>query len=188
MKKIFVIVLLLILLSGYWISFNKFGNQEKTTTNKPVSTILTTRPRLQDDFYEYINYEYLSKDQLGEDEIAHYNSDCTEKIEEEKEIIINELLSNNNAVGIKINNFYNSYMENTEENSINELKQYIDKINNSQNIEEFVENAIDVNYDLSTDILISPNVLFNPKGESEKYFGFDLITYDWDNTISYYTR
>ena len=187
MKKIFVIVLLLILLSGYWISFNKLGNQEKTTTNQPVSTVLTTRPRLQDDFYEYINYEYLSKDQLGEDEIAHYNSDCTEKIEEEKEIIINELLSNNNAVGIKINNFYNSYMENTEENSINELKQYIDKINNSQNIEEFVENAIDVNYELSTDILISPNVLFNPKGESEKYFGFDLITYDWDNTISYYT-
>ena len=52
MKKIFVIVLLLILLSGYWISFNKLGNQEKTTTNQPVSTVLTTRPRLQDDFYE----------------------------------------------------------------------------------------------------------------------------------------
>ena len=32
----------------------------------------------------------------------------------------------------------------------------------------FVENVIDVNYELSTDILISPNVLFNPKGESEK--------------------
>lgn len=187
MKKIFVIVVLLILLSGYWISFNRFGNKETTITNQPVSTVLTTRPRLQDDFYEYINYEYLNKNQLGEDEIAHYNSDCTEKIEKEKEIIIDELLSNNNAVGIKINNFYYSYMENAEENSINELKQYIDKINNSQNIEEFVENAIDVNYELSTDILISPNVLFNPKGESEKYFGFDLITYDWDNTVGYYT-
>lgn len=187
MKKIFVIVVLLILLSGYWISFNRFGNKETTITNQPVSTVLTTRPRLQDDFYEYINYEYLNKNQLGEDEIAHYNSDCTKKIEKEKEIIIDELLSNNNAVGIKINNFYYSYMENAEENSINELKQYIDKINNSQNIEEFVENAIDVNYELSTDILISPNVLFNPKGESEKYFGFDLITYDWDNTVGYYT-
>jgi len=187
MKKIFVIVLLLILLSGYWISFNKFGNQELTTTNKPVSTLLSSRPRLQDDFYEYINYEYLSKDQLGEKEIFHYNNDYTEKIEEEKAIIINELLSHNNNIGIKINNFYDSYLENTEEKSINELKKYIDKMNNSQNIEEFVNNAIDVNYELSTDILISPNILFNPKGESEKYFGLDLITYDWDNTISYYT-
>ena len=71
MKKIFVIVLLLILLGCYWMSFNKFGNQEKTKTNQPVSTLLTTRPRLEDDFYEYINYEYLSKDQLGEDEIAN---------------------------------------------------------------------------------------------------------------------
>ena len=62
MKKIIGIVLLLILLSGYWISFNKLGNQEQTTINQPVSTLITTRPRLQDDFYEYVNYEYLSKD------------------------------------------------------------------------------------------------------------------------------
>jgi len=186
-RKILIIILLLILLIGYYISFNKFGNQEKTIVNQPVSTVLNSRPRLEDDFYEYINYEYLSNDKLGEEEIVHYATDYTEKIEDEKKTIINDLLMNNDSIAIKMNNFYNSYKENTEEKAINELKKYIDQINNSKNIREYVENAIDVNYKLSTDILISPNVLFNPKGESEKYFGLDLITYDWDNTISYYT-
>ena len=186
-KRIFGIVLLLILLSMYWISFNIFGNKEKTIVNQPITTTITTRPRLEDDFYEYINYDYLSEDKLGEDEIVNYATDQTERIEEEKEIIIDELLTNKGTIGTKIKNFYNSYTNNTEEKSIRELKKYIDKMNNSQNIEEFVKNAIDVNYELSTDILISPNILFNPKGESEKYFGLDLITYDWDNTISYYT-
>ena len=60
-------------------------------------------------------------------------------------------------------------------------------MNSSQNIEEFVNNAIDENYKLSTDILLSPCILFNPQGESEKYFGLDLITYDWDNQQSFYT-
>jgi len=186
-RKILIIILLLILLIGYYISFNKFGNQEKTIVNQPVSTVLNSRPRLEDDFYEYINYEYLSNDKLGEEEIVHYATDYTEKIEDEKKTIINDLLMNNDSIAIKMNNFYNSYKENTEEKAINELKKYIDQINNSKNIREYVENAIDVNYKLSTDILITPNVLFNPKGESEKYFGLDLITYDWDNTISYYT-
>ena len=184
-RKIFLIVIILILLGVYLISFNSYGNKELTKVNSPVSTILTTRPRLEDDFYDYINYEYLSKDKLDDDEIADYATDRTEKIEDEKNLIIDELLSSNNS--IEINYLYKSYMDNTEEKAIRELNKYIDKMNNSSNIEEFVRNSIDVNYELSTDILFSPNVLYNFKGESKKYFGLDLITYDWDNKIGYYT-
>lgn len=186
-KKVFLIMILLILLSVYLISFNYYGNKEKTKVNSPVSTILTSRPRLEDDFYDYINYEYLSKDKLNDDEIANYATVRAEKIENEKKIIIDELLSSNSAIGKKVNYLYKSYMNNTEEKSIKELNKYIDKINSSNNIEEFVKNSIDVNYELSTDILFSPNVLYNFKGESKKYFGLDLITYDWDNNIGYYT-
>lgn len=186
-KRILGIIVLIVILSMYWISFNIFGNKEKTIVNQPVSTTLTTCPRLEDDFYEYINFEYLSENKLGEDEIGKFATDQTEKIEEEKEIIIDELLTNKSAIGTKIKNFYNSYLENTEEKAIRELKKYINKMNNSQSIDEFVKNAIDVNYELSTDILFSPNVLFNPEGESEKYFGLNLITYDWDNTLDYYS-
>jgi len=82
--------------------------------------------------------------------------------------------------------FYTSYMQNTKDSSLKELNFYIDKINNSKNIEEFFENSLDINYELSTDILVSPNILFNPKGRSEKYFGLDLITYDMDNKLGYY--
>ena len=186
-RKLFLIVILLILLGVYLISFNSYGNKEVTKVNSPVSTILTTRPRLEDDFYDYINYDYLSKDKLNDDEIVDYATDRTEKIEDEKDLIIDELLTSNSAIGTKINYLYKSYMDNTEEKAIRELNKYIDKMNNSNNIEEFVNNAIDINYKLSTDILFSPNVLYNFKGESKKYFGLDLITYDWDNNIGYYT-
>lgn len=186
-RKIFLIVIILILLGVYLISFNSYGNKELTKVNSPVSTILTTRPRLEDDFYDYINYDYLSKDKLNDDEIVDYATDRTEKIEDEKDLIIDELLTSNSAIGTKINYLYKSYMDNTEEKAIRELNKYIDKMNDSNNIEEFVNNAIDINYKLSTDILFSPNVLYNFKGESKKYFGLDLITYDWDNNIGYYT-
>ncbi len=186
-KKLLLIIMLLILIGVYLISYKYFGNKEITKVNSPVSTVLTSCPRLEDDFYDYINYDYLSTDKLNEDEISHYAIDRTEKIEDEKDIIINELLANNNDIGNKISSLYKSYMDNTEEKSIKELNKYIDKMTKSNNIEEFVNNAIDVNYELSTDILFSPNVLYNFRGESKKYFGLDLITYDWDNTIAYYT-
>lgn len=186
-KKIFLIILLVTILIIYLISFNIFGNKEKTLVGESLSNVITTRPRLEDDFYDYINYEYLSKDNLGEDEISNYSTDKTEKIEEEKKIIIDELLTSKGTIETKIKNFYDSFTNRTEEDSIKELKKYIDKMNSSQNIEEFVNNAIDVNYKLSTDILLSPCILFNPQGESEKYFGLDLITYDWDNQQSFYT-
>lgn len=186
-RKLFFIVILLILLGVYLISFNSYGNKELTKVNSPVSTILTTRPRLEDDFYDYINYDYLSKDKLNDDEIADYATDRTEKIEDEKDLIIDDLLTSNSVIGTKINYLYKSYMDNTEEKAIRELNKYIDKMNNSSSIEEFVKNSIEVNNELSTDILFSPNVLYNFKGESKKYFGLDLITYDWDNKIGYYT-
>lgn len=186
-KRIFLVILLTIILSIYLISFNIFGNKEKTTVNQPESTTMSERPRLEDDFYQYINYEYLSKNNLEDDEITNYATDQTEKIEEEKKVIIDELLTEKSVIGTKMRNFYNSFTNSTEEKAIRELKKYIDKVKSSQNIDEFVNNAIDVNYQLSTDILFSPNILFNPKGESEKHFGLDLITYDWDNKLGIYT-
>ena len=124
---------------------------------------------------------------MNDDEIADYATDRTEKIEDEKDLIIDDLLTSNSVIGTKINYLYKSYMDNTEEKAIRELNKYIDKMNNSSNIEEFVKNSIEVNNELSTDILFSPNVLYNFKGESKRYFGLDLITYDWDNKIGYYT-
>lgn len=186
-KKILLVVIIVLLLGGYLISFKFYGNKDVTKVNSPIISTLTTKPRLEDDFYDYTNYEYLSKDNLKDDEIVNYWADRTEKIEDEKKAIINELLKKNSDIGAKMNYLYNSYMSNSEEESIKELQNYIDKMNNSTNIEEFIKNSIDVNYELSTDILFSANVLYNFKGDSTKYFGFDLITYDWDNKLAYYT-
>lgn len=185
-KSIFLIILLAIILCIYLISFNIFGNKEKTKVNQNESNWISEQPRLEDNFYQHVNYEYLNKNYLEDDKITDYATNQTEKIEEEKKIIIDELLTDKSAIGTKIRNFYNSFTNSTEEKSISELKKYIDKINNSQNISKFVNNAIDINYQLSTDILFSPDILFDPEGESEKYFGLNLITYDWDNTSGFY--
>ena len=176
-KKILFIVILFSFVGVYLISFKAFGNKEYTKANFPVSTTLTSCPRLEDDFYDYINYDYLSKDMLNENEISNFASDRTKKIEDEKKIIIDKLLTNNNSIGTKINNLYKSYMDNTEENAIRELKIYIDKIKASRNIEEFINNSIDINYDLSTDILFSPNVLYNFKGEKPVINMYNLKSY-----------
>lgn len=187
MKKVLFIAILLILIGTYIFSFKIFGNKEKTVINAPISTVLTTRPRLEDDFYDYINYEYLANDKLNTDNTSDFEIDMSEQIDNEKEKIIEELLEKNNSISNKIKYLYKSYMENNEDKSLQVLKEYINKINNSKNIEEYVKNSIETNYELTTDILVSPNILYNYKGESKKYLGLDLITYDWDNILAYYS-
>ncbi len=186
-RNIFLIAVLILLLVAYLISFNYYGNKERTLVNTTISTTLTNRPRLEDDFYDYINYDYLSEDKLKDEEISHINIDKTKKIDEEKEKIIKELIAENNDIGVKINNLYNSYLNNTEEEAIMEINKYIDRMNSSNNIQEFVKNSFETNYELGIDLLLNPNVLYNYKGNSKKYFGLDFFTYDWNNIIGIYS-
>ena len=78
------------------ISVFVFGNREKTIVNKPVSSVLTSKPRLEDDFYDYVNYQYLSSNQINDEEKYWYFTltDSENKIKDEKKEIIKSILNN----------------------------------------------------------------------------------------------
>jgi putative endopeptidase len=189
MKKYRIVILsviCIIILVAFTISFKYFGNKEVTKVEDSLGLTLEECPRLEDDFYSNINFDYLSQNVLADDENIDYFSDRTEEIEDEKEKIISELLEEKSSIGTKVSRLYESYENATAEETLSVLNNYIEKINSASNIEEFVENVILVNYELGTDILYSPNVLQNQYGENTKYFGFDFVTYDFDNLFGFY--
>lgn len=195
-KLVNLFIILGIVTILYIISIFIFGNKEKTLVNNPISSVLTSQPRLEDDFYDYVNYKYLSTDQLAENEV-YWNLNITEagkKIKEEKKEIINEILDkcgtyNNNSINNKICIFYNSYKESKNSNKVKEeLDKYIDLINSSQNIEQYLNNIYKLDYDLSMDIVINPSINFVPSNLKQPYFTLDFLTYDYNlNASEIYT-
>ena len=195
-KLVNLFIILGIVTILYIISIFIFGNKEKTLVNNPISSVLTSQPRLEDDFYDYVNYKYLSTDQLAGNEV-YWNLNITEagkKIKEEKKEIINEILDkcgtyNNNSINNKICIFYNSYKESKNSNKVKEeLDKYIDLINSSQNIEQYLNNIYKLDYDLSMDIVINPSINFVPSNLKQPYFTLDFLTYDYNlNASEIYT-
>ena len=83
-KNIFIASLALIIII-YFISILIFGNKNVTLINQPYDNLLKKQPRLQDDYYDNINYKYLSKNKLKEDEEFWYYmyNDASESIKKE---------------------------------------------------------------------------------------------------------
>ena len=61
-------------------------NKEEIIKNNPHSIELKTQPRLEDDFYDNINFELLKTNNIPKDEYIWYYfySDASKQIEEEK--------------------------------------------------------------------------------------------------------
>ena len=66
-KRTYLIGSLVLVVLIYFVCLLAFGTKNYTEVNKPVSEVLTKQPRLEDDFYDNINYKYLSQNQLEED-------------------------------------------------------------------------------------------------------------------------
>lgn len=172
----------------YTLSVFTFGNKINTKINQTESSILTSKPRLEDDFYDNINYKYLNKKEYDdkEEQWGLFYTKGTKAIEKEKKEIIDNILKNCNTYGD--NNIYKKIclykesFDNKKEESIkNKLNSYISKINSSSNINDLFNNIIEINKELSLDILISPTVEINYQGESQPYFTMSLISFD-DNS------
>lgn len=185
-KKLLILIILVTLLVSYFIYLNIFGNKIRTKVNNLTPVALTNQPRLEDDFYNSINYQFLNKSNIEKDEYYwHYIYNVSnKKIDEEKKYIIDDILSkcnsyNENSNYKKICNFYNSYNTSSENTLKNELNKYIELINNSNTIEEYIKNAININYNLSIDILVNPKINSEINGSSKPFFTLDIISYDY---------
>ena len=192
-KRIYLICSLTLAVVIYCICLLCFGNHDKTILNNPVSDILENQTRLQDDFYDYTNYKYLSTNQLGEGENAwdYMFSDPSKKIDEEKKTIIDNILSNCDhytagSVNDKICTVYYSYKNSQEETARSEIDYYIDLINNTSNIDEYVSTILRINKELSIGLLINPTINFVPTNLKQPYFTLDVIDYDYNIIKSEY--
>ena len=115
-KKTYLICSLTLIVFIYFISLLVFGTKDYTIINKPVRDVLTKQPKLEDDYYNNMNYKYLSKNQLKDDEAVWYYmyTDSQKAIDDEKIKIIDDILNNcdkhaTGSVNEKICLFYKSY-------------------------------------------------------------------------------
>lgn len=182
-KKYICIVLSVLVI--YTSSIFIFGKKNKTVVDNPYSSILKEKPRLQDDYYDFINYDQLSIDHLGEDKESWFSLiDAYNQIKIEKQTIIDEILDKcdeykNDNNKIKVCNFYSSYKNKKDEAfSKAELNLYIKKINDSQNIEDFIKNVLEVDKSLSLGILINQTLNSKPSDIKKFYYTLDIIGID----------
>lgn len=186
-KRTYLIGSLVLVVLIYFVCLLAFGTKNYTEVNKPVSDVLTKQPRLEDDFHDNINYKYLSENQLGDDEFVWYYmySKSSELIKEEKIKIIDDILNNCDkhpagSVNEKICLFYNSYnVKDKDKAAKKELKYYIDLINNTKNINDYMNAVLTVNKELSIGIVVNPTINFQPTNLKQPYFTLDNIYYDY---------
>ena len=187
-KRTYLIGSLVLVVIIYFVCLLAFGTKNYTEVNKPVSDVLTEQPRLEDDFHDNINYKYLSENQLDEDEAVWYYmySDAAELIKEEKIKIIDDILENCDkhtpgSVNEKICLFYKSYnAKDKDKTAKKELKYYIDLINNTKNINDYMNAVLTVNKELSIGLVVNPTINFQPTNLKQPYFTLDNFYYDYE--------
>lgn len=195
-KRTYLIGSLILVVFIYLISLLVFGTKDYTIVNKPVNDLLKKQPRLEDDFYDSINYEYLSTNKIKEDEYSWYYmyTDNAELIKKEKIKIIDEILNNCDkhvagSVNEKICLYYKSYnLKDNDGASIKELNYYIDLINKTTNTKEYLDAVLTVNKELSVGIIVEPSINFQPTNLKQPYFSLNNIYYDsYVNKSEYYS-
>ena len=94
-NKVLLIILSIALVIAYILFANIYGNHFKTKVNDPTVIELKERPRLEDNYYNYVNYELLKTNNIKEDEEtwSTLSTEPTEKIEAAKHNAIKEILS-----------------------------------------------------------------------------------------------
>ena len=181
---VYLVITAVILVLTYFSCLLIFGNAPRTVVNRPTPIALTEKPRLEDNYYDNINYDQLSQIRIkdNEDVWLYAYDDTYDKIEKEKKEIIDEILHNCDKKDSykKICNFYSSYKNANEDNLRNELKKYIDRINNTQNINDFFKESVLIGKDLSLDILVNPTIGSEYLGQSKPYFNLAELSYDYD--------
>ncbi len=153
------IVLLIIIILGILLvgsgTYLYLGKDNKEETKKEEQA-----PRLEDDFYESINYETLKNAKIPSDssEWSHFY-EVSKKIEERVDTLTEEILADPNYKNPDIDAFielFNDY-ETRNKLGISELKPYLDKVDNAKTIEELNKVLVELDKDLD----VSPIVTYS---------------------------
>ena len=111
-----------------------------------------------DDYYEYINKETLKDKEDG----WSYINDINDEISKDTSNIVKEIVNNpSNNEEKNIKEFYNEYLDidTRNKNGIKDLKPYLNRVNKTTNIKEFINEAIKLEKDLGIEILMSKSIM-----------------------------
>lgn len=144
---------------------------------------------LKDDYYDYINKDLLKEEKIKEGEYTWSTfSDAQDKVDKETDEIITKLISNN--ANSNLNIIYNQLLDTTTRNNngLSSLKKYLDKIDSSSNIQEFINNAIYIENNLNIDIFTNIKVDSDFKDTTQNIIYFYPITFDFGTSADYYVN
>ncbi len=135
---------------------------------------------LINDYYTYINKELFDNEEIALGEVGWSKfSLAQEKVDDEIEEIVKELV--NSKSNSDINVLYNNYLNISSRDKVGlgVLDSYIKLIDNSKNINEFINNAIKVENDLYIDIFTLSTVAPDFKDTSKNIVYFYPVTFDF---------
>lgn len=139
-----------------------------------------------DNYYEYINKETIKDKEDG----WSYIDDINKEISNDANNIVKEIINNPTTNEEKnIKEFYNEYLniEFRNKNGLKDLELYIDKINKTTNINDFITEAIKLEKELSIELLMSKSIMKDFKtGKNILYI--TPIPTDYGYSSDYYSN
>jgi len=139
-----------------------------------------------DNYYEYINKETIKDKEDG----WSYIDDINKEISNDANNIVKEIINNPTTSEEKnIKEFYNEYLniEFRNKNGLKDLEPYIDKINKTTNINDFIAEAIKLEKELSIELLMSKSIMKDFKtGKNILYI--TPIPMDYGYSSDYYSN
>ncbi len=193
-KYIKGIIVCLLMVIAYILLLMTFGYESNTIKNKKNKIEITNKPRLEDDYYDYINYDKLSKVLIDEEKDYYaswsFAEESYDEIEEKKKEIIDDIVSKcneyeSNSINDKICKTYNSFKNMNYSDNKTIISEYIKLIESSKNIEEYLKNIGIVNSEL-----LDSNILFSISANMDKdgniYPAIGTMFFSYDNTNNIY--
>lgn len=146
---------------------------------------LTTKP-LKQDYYTYINKDTIDSYVLEDDEytISTFTK-LQDKVNSDIDSVLTDLITTNKDINIIYNQIIDTNTRNTS--GLSDLKYYIDLIDSSTTINEYIKNAIVVENDLYIPIFTSASIMRNLKDTTENMLYFQSIPFAFNSTSEYYT-
>ena len=139
-----------------------------------------------DNYYEYINKETIKDKEDG----WSYIDDINKEISNDVNNIAKEIINNPTTSEEKnIKEFYNEYLniEFRNKNGLKDIEPYIDKINKTTNINDFITEAIKLEKELSIELLMSKSIMKDFKtGKNILYI--TPIPMDYGYSSDYYSN
>lgn len=146
---------------------------------------LTTKP-LKQDYYTYINKDTIDSYVLKDDEytISTFTK-LQDKVNSDIDSVLTDLITTNKDINIIYNQIIDTNTRNTS--GLSDLKYYIDLIDSSTTINEYIKNAMVVERDLYIPIFTSASIMRNLKDTTENMLYFQSIPFAFNSTSKYYT-